>query len=88
MHAGLLYTVSWGMFTPGRMAEVFITAEKTSSLAESIARDAAIGISIALQYGAPLETLRIAMTRDEKGGAATVAGAALDLISSVIGEAS
>jgi hypothetical protein len=47
---------------------------------EAIARDAAVTVSIALQFGADLETIRAALTRDHDGGPATALGAALDAI--------
>ena len=43
-------------------------------------RDGAILISLALQFGAPVETLRHAMTRDDSEAAASPLGALLDLI--------
>jgi hypothetical protein len=45
---------------------------------EAIARDAAVTVSIALQFGAGLETIRQALTKDHDGGPATLLGAALD----------
>jgi hypothetical protein len=45
---------------------------------EARARDAAVTVSIALQFGAGLETIRAALTKDRDGGPATLLGAALD----------
>lgn len=48
--------------------------------ADACARDAAILASIALQYGVPLDVLRKALLRDQRGNASTPIGTALDLI--------
>jgi hypothetical protein len=53
---------------------------KAGSPIEAIARDAAVTVSIALQFGADLETIRAALTKDHLGGAATLLGAALDAL--------
>lgn len=63
---------------PG-IAEIFLSSHKPGSPIEAIARDAAVTVSIALQFGAELETIRAALTRDH-GGPATALGAALDAI--------
>jgi hypothetical protein len=39
-----------------------------------------VTVSIALQFGADLETIRVALTRDHDGGPATALGAALDAL--------
>jgi hypothetical protein len=44
------------------------------------ARDAAVTVSIALQFGADIETIRQALTREHDGGPATLLGAALDAL--------
>ncbi len=81
------YSVSYGRF-PGRgPSEIFITTNKASSDAESIARDAAIMISIALQYGAAFDALRSAVTRDGEGRPLTIIGHALDLVAADMGAA-
>ncbi len=49
----------------------------TGSAADTAARDAAIVCSIALQFGADVETIRRALCRDRDGSAQL--GAALDL---------
>ena len=40
-------------------AEIFLSSHKPSSPIEAIARDAAVTVSIALQFGAGLETIRV-----------------------------
>jgi hypothetical protein len=79
-HAGLDFTLCAGSYPDGRIAEIFLSSHKPGSPIEAIARDAAVTVSIALQFGADLETIRAALTRDHDGGPATALGAALDAI--------
>jgi hypothetical protein len=79
-HAGLDFTLCAGSYSDGRIAEIFLSSHKPGSPIEAIARDAAVTVSIALQFGADLETIRAALTRDHDGGPATALGAALDAI--------
>jgi hypothetical protein len=79
-HAGQQFRLSISRFLDNRVAEIFITARHIGSPLEAIARDCAIAVSIALQFGADLATLRAALTRDHDGGPATLLGAALDTI--------
>jgi hypothetical protein len=50
------------------------------SAADTAARDAAITCSIALQFGADVETIRKALCRDGSGNASGPLGVALDLL--------
>jgi hypothetical protein len=77
-HAGLDFTLAAGCYPDGRIAEIFLSSHKPGSPIEAIARDAAVTVSIALQFGADLETIRQALTKDHDGGPATLLGAALD----------
>ena len=77
---GLRYTASVGRYADGRAAEVFLSNHKAGSQAGAIARDAAIILSFALQYGVPLDEVRKALLRDGQGRASTPIGAALDLL--------
>lgn len=79
-HAGLDFTLCAGSYPDGRIAEIFLSSHKPGSPIEAIARDAAVTTSIALQFGADLETIRGALTRDHDGGPATLLGAALDAL--------
>jgi hypothetical protein len=79
-HNGFAFTASAGFFEDGHLGELFLSSHKPGSPIEAIARDAAVTISIALQFGADLETIRQALTRDHDGGPATLLGAALDAI--------
>ena len=66
-HGGLHYTATYGLTDNGLAGEVFLNARKRDSGTDSVVRDAAIAVSLALQFGAPLETLRRAMTRNADG---------------------
>lgn len=75
------YAVNVGMLKDGSPIEIFISVKKKAgSDVEAVVRDCAILASLAIQYGAPLEELRAAVTRDDDGSAATVIGSALDAI--------
>ena len=75
---GLRYTATAAWFDDGRLGELFLGNHKSSSQADTNARDAAIVLSIALQYGADVETIRLALCRDSHGRPSGVLGAALD----------
>src|SRR5580692_3851856 len=79
-HAGLDFTLCAGSYSDDRIAEIFLSSHKPGSPIEAIARDAAVTVSIALQFGVPIETIRGALTKDHDGGPATLLGAALDAL--------
>jgi hypothetical protein len=79
-HAGLDFTLCAGFYPDGRIAEIFLSSDKPGSPIEAIARDAAVTVSIALQFGANLETIRQSLIKDHDGSAATAIGAALDAL--------
>ena len=64
----------------GRVAEIFLSNNKSGSQADANARDAAVAASLAFQFGCPLDVLRDALLRDLRGKAATPLGVALDLV--------
>jgi hypothetical protein len=76
-----VFKVSVG-FWPDRHepAEVFITGAKAGSEFEAVARDGAVLLSIALQYGVPLTAVQSAITRNQDGSPATIIGAVIDQI--------
>jgi hypothetical protein len=78
--AGLKYTATIGYFPNGDLAEIFINNHKSNSDADVNGRDAAIVCSLTLQYGAPAEVLRKALSRDARGTASGPLATALDLI--------
>jgi hypothetical protein len=77
---GLCYTATIGRFSDGTIGELFLNNHKSNSSADTAARDGAIVISIALQHGADLETIRRALCRDSQGRASGPLGAAVDII--------
>jgi hypothetical protein len=77
-HAGLRYTVSFGRFDDGTLAEVFINNHKRGNASDVAARDAGILLSFCLQYGCPVEDISQALSRNSDGSASGVVAAALD----------
>jgi hypothetical protein len=77
---GLRYICTVGRFADGRIGELFLSNCKSSSTADTNARDAAIAFSIAVQHGADPEVVRRALCRDSQGRASGPLGAALDLL--------
>lgn len=77
---GMRFTATVGRFPDGRIGELFLNNHKAGNQSDTNARDAAIILSFALQYGADLEEIRKALCRDGSGRALGPVGAALDLI--------
>jgi hypothetical protein len=77
---GARYVASAGFFETGGLAEIFLRAGKTGSQLEITAHDAAVVISLALQFGTPLNAIRKALMRLPDGAAAGPLGRVLDLI--------
>lgn len=77
---GLRYTATVAYFPDGRLAEIFVSNHKAGSAADTTARDSAIVASIALQFGADVETIRRALCRDSQVRANGPLGVALDKI--------
>ncbi len=75
---GLRFTASVGRFPDGSIGEVFLTNHKSGNQSDTNARDAAIILSFALQYGADIQEIRKALCRDSQGRALGPLGAALD----------
>lgn len=75
------FRATFSAFEDGAIAEIFLNSAGVLGTALDVgARDAAIAASLALQFGCPLETLRLALTRDGDGEPAGVLGRALDEI--------
>lgn len=66
------HTVTVGYYDDGTIGEVFITGGKSGEQVESIARDSAILLSLALQHGVALDTIAHALTRDGRGEPNTI----------------
>ena len=76
------HSLTVGYFDDRQPAEVFINLHSATcgSELEAVARDGAILVSLALQHGCPLETIRGALTRTLAGEPRTVIGSAVDTI--------
>jgi hypothetical protein len=79
-HDTLKFTATIGYYGNGRPGEIFLNCSKLGTGADSNARDAAIAVSIALQHGVEIDTLRNAMTRNSDGSASSPIGHLLDLL--------
>jgi hypothetical protein len=77
---GLRFTATIGRFADGRIGELFLNNHKSGNQSDTNARDAAILLSFALQYGADIETIRRSLCRDSAGRALGPVGEALDRI--------
>ncbi|MGY2987667.1 TSCPD domain-containing protein [Bradyrhizobium sp. USDA 4508] len=76
--SGFEYTVTTGYFESDELGEIFIVGGKSGQAIEAIARDAAVVVSMLLQYGCPLERIRHAITRDSQGCPSSILGAVVD----------
>jgi len=74
------FAVTVGRYPDGALGEVFITGAKSGSEMDAVTRDSAILLSLALQHGVPLDTIRHALTRERTGAPSTIVGAVVDRI--------
>ena len=74
------FTVTVGFYADGTPGEVFIDGCKTGNDIQSIARDAAVLLSLALQHGVPPETIRHAVIRGASEEPASILGALVNSI--------
>lgn len=80
-HESHRFLASVGHFEDGAPAELFINTEgKTGSASDINASDAAVAVSLALQHGCSVATLKAAMRRNPDGTPAGPLAHALDLI--------
>ncbi|MBY6239828.1 hypothetical protein [Methylosinus sp. Sm6] len=77
---GTCFTATIGLYSDGRVGELFLNGLKLDTAQDVYACDLGKAISIALQYGAPLEALARTMTRDGAGRPRGLAGHVLDLM--------
>lgn len=81
---GERYDVTIGYYDDHRVGEVFINrimgkaSAKVGTLLDGVCRDSAILMSIAIQHGTDLSTLKHAITRDEDGDPSTIVGLIVD----------
>ena len=79
---GFRYVADVGHYGDGRLAEIFLTAEKGGSATDDAARDSAVVASLALQHGVDPDMLRRALMRNGNGVASGPLGTLLDLLAS------
>jgi hypothetical protein len=79
------YTASIGAFPDGKLAEVFLTSGRAGTDLAIQAQEAAIVLSLALQYGAPVETIRTALPRTAEGNPEGAIGMLLDILAKEVG---
>ena len=80
IHRDQSFVVTVGFFDDGTPGEVFIDGGKTGTDVQSIARDAGVLLSLALQHSTPIKTIRHAITRSGNGEAASILGAIVDVL--------
>jgi len=73
-------TVTIGHYANGRPAEVFVSDVKAGTATDAISRDAAVLLSIALQYSVPIDVIAGAITRDTDNKPSSVIGALIDIL--------
>jgi hypothetical protein len=72
------HTITVGYYSDGKVGEVFINGGKSGEAVEAIARDGAVLLSIALQYGADINAIRHAITRDSMGAPSSIVGVVVE----------
>jgi len=77
---GAPYAVTFSRFADGQLGEVFVDAEKQGVDSANDARDLALCLSIGLQHGVDLDTLRHAALRDASGVPQGLLGAVCDAL--------
>jgi hypothetical protein len=73
-------TITVGFYPTGEIGEVFTDMARSGEDLAVIANDIPILLSLALQHGVALATIRHAISRDSSGEAASVVGAIIDSI--------
>lgn len=72
------HTVTVGFYDDGTPGEVFIDGGKSGEQVQAIAHDGAVLLSMALQHGVSLDTIRHAITRDGQGQPSSIVGVVVD----------
>ena len=72
------HVITVGYYDEGNIGEVFINGGKSGEQVEAIARDGAVLLSIALQHGVALDTIRHALTRDSQDAPQSIVGVVVD----------
>ena len=79
-HADKDFSVSIGFYPDKRPAEVFISGPKAGTDMDAIARDGAVLLSLALQYGVPLGVIQGTVTRSMSGDPSSIIGSVVDAL--------
>lgn len=72
------HVVTVGYYSDGTLGEVFINGGKSGEQVEAIARDGAVLLSLALQHGVALDTIKNALTRDAQNQPQSIIGVVVD----------
>ena len=72
------FHVTVGYYGGNDPGEVFVAGSKSGAQLDSVCRDGAVMLSLAMQYGIPLEVIRDALTRESNGEPSTIIGAIVD----------
>lgn len=72
------FQITVGYYPEGDIGEIFIAGSKSGSAFDAVARDGAVLLSLALQHGVPLDTIKHAITREADGRPSTIVGAVVD----------
>ncbi|MGC1354448.1 MAG: hypothetical protein WA851_01410 [Xanthobacteraceae bacterium] len=84
---GFRYVAGVGRYEDGRLAEIFLNAEKGGTAIDDAARDSAVVASLALQHGVDPNAIRRALMRNVAGTASGPLGVLLDLVAEMDREA-
>lgn len=79
-HWGMPFEATLGYYQDRRIGEIFLNAGKLTSTADILAKEAAIALSFALQFGASLDDMRRAMPRTTAGEPEGPLGKLMDLL--------
>ena len=72
------FVITVGRYPNGDVGEVFIAGSKSGTAFEAVARDGAILLSLCLQHGVTLATIKHAITREGDNSPSTIVGAVVD----------
>jgi hypothetical protein len=79
-HGGFTSLAGIGRFDDGKLAEVFLNADKVGTAIETQARDVAVTALLFFQNDGSPEILRRALTRNAAGSASGAFGKLLDIL--------
>ena len=86
-HWGLSYIVGLGRaHEDAPITEIFLNSGKSGEQAQTLARDSAVLLSLALQHGTPISTMQKAITRNADGTPSGPIGQLLDIIAQAQGD--